>query len=948
MGTIYHLQLGQKAVVVSATMLEQNLDDVRSEFLAATDGLNPGDIIVVCGIINNAEIHQNLAFLRSCPQLTFIVTPCHPYQEVAAPEGGDHHAGGEPRWCQSLELIYEDQGVKRLLVDPGSAERKHKNSRMEILERLSKEGRGFSDATKLDPQTSIARYIISRSSYRKLGLFLLWVAFPVLLILTVHIPLLLSLPFRDNRSTVSITSTELIVITILLDLLLAIVVSAFTGHGLLRILDTPLDAAMRSYDPNGKERLRLDELSRNGYHGLISGDTLNKELLSVAGAIFASPGNFGVSVNRMRTRIPMPAIYTAMVDASWLELEQGATLRVRLWTLQRLKASSRLLRLLAMSELRRPIPRLLASTPDGPAYSPIVRSLHANNLRFRRVSAIIVFVGGIVELATALLPPLHQHLRLASVLFPNVGGFVRQYANALAAVAAVGMIAVALGLHAGRRRSFQISMAVASLAFIGNLGRGGDPATLIVVGVVIAVLLFNRHAFDQPTPAKPTLFRLVRIVATMFVLWAIAVAVTVTAHLLTRRHGTYNIIAAFGRVVELSFGLSSLAPSPFEHPYLRDSLQLSMFALLLLAIWAVVAPLSTRTHLEVRGSHSREALRRILRAHPQSTLDYFALRDDKLLWVRHGVIIAYGIFGSSVIISPDPIGPRSNARLAFVEFYTDMKRQGRSVAILGASAAWQSVYRSLDMRSYYIGDEAVVTLGGLDLAGKRHKSLRQAVNRMKKYGYSVDLSNPAELAITDREQILAIMTASRRGDRERGFSMTLGRIFDPRDTDLLMSICRNKHGVITGFCQWVPAPAVNGYSLDLMRRDMGEHPNGMFDLLIVETILQLGEQGYGAVSLNFAAMRAVLAGERGSGIPSKVERWVLERLSDSMQIESLWHFNAKFDPVWLPRYLVIDSIENLPAIAIAASRAESLWDLPIIGRFLAETQLPSEPTPSSR
>jgi lysylphosphatidylglycerol synthetase-like protein (DUF2156 family) len=470
---------------------------------------------------------------------------------------------------------------------------------------------------------------------------------------------------------------------------------------------------------------------------------------------------------------------------------------------------------------------------------------------------------------------------------------------------------------------------------------------MIVLAVVLTVLLINRRAFDQPTPTKPTLSRLVRVMVTMILLWIVAVVVTLVAQLFIRHHQPDHLLSAFGSIVTVSFGLASRAPSPFEHPYLRDALQLSMLVLLLIGIWAILAPLSTRVHLESRSSPSVEAFSRILAAHPQSTLDYFALRDDKMRWLRHGVIIAYGIFGSTVIVSPDPIGPRSNARLAFVEFYAEMKRQGRSVAILGASASWQTVYQAMNMRSYYIGDEALVVLDGLDLAGKRHKSLRQAVNRMKKYGYSVTLNNPTRLSAADREQILAIMTASRRGDRERGFSMTLGRIFDPHDTNLLMSICRNQKGVITGFCQWVPAPAVNGYSLDLMRRDLGEHPNGMFDLLIVETIRQLSEQGYSAISLNFAAMRAVLAGERGSGIPSRVERWVLGRLSDSMQIESLWHFNAKFDPTWLPRYLVVDTIENLPAIAIAASKAESLWDLPVIGRFLTDTPHPPEASISS-
>jgi hypothetical protein len=67
----------------------------------------------------------------------------------------------------------------------------------------------------------------------------------------------------------------------------------------------------------------------------------------------------------------------------------------------------------------------------------------------------------------------------------------------------------------------------------------------------------------------------------------------------------------------------------------------------------------------------------------------------------------------------------------------------------------------------------------------------------------------------------------------------------------------------------------------------------------------------------------------------RAERWFLKRLSNFAQIESLWRFNAKYEPEWLPRYVVFDSAEHLVPVVMAILRAESLWEIPVLGRLLA-------------
>jgi lysylphosphatidylglycerol synthetase-like protein (DUF2156 family) len=296
------------------------------------------------------------------------------------------------------------------------------------------------------------------------------------------------------------------------------------------------------------------------------------------------------------------------------------------------------------------------------------------------------------------------------------------------------------------------------------------------------------------------------------------------------------------------------------------------------------------------------------------------------------------------LVSPDPIGPVAEREATWAAFYHFALEHGWSVAVMGATEEWLPVYRAAGMHDLYVGDEAIVDCTRFSLEGGKAKGLRQAVNRIARYGYRAEFFDPAHLDPELRAQLQTLMAESRRGDVERGFSMTLSRIFDPADRHLLLTVAFGPDGQPVAFCQWVPAPGIEGYSLDLMRRSVGEHPNGLLDFVVVETIRHLAQKGLRGLALNFATMRAVLAGETGTGPTQRVERWMLQRMSGSMQIDSLWKYNAKFSPEWKPRYAVYDSPQEIVAAALAVAKAESFWELPIVGRFLLpDRQSPPAP-----
>jgi lysyl-tRNA synthetase class 2 len=124
----------------------------------------------------------------------------------------------------------------------------------------------------------------------------------------------------------------------------------------------------------------------------------------------------------------------------------------------------------------------------------------------------------------------------------------------------------------------------------------------------------------------------------------------------------------------------------------------------------------------------------------------------------------------------------------------------------------------------------------------------------------------------------------------------------------------------------------DGLSLDVMRRDR-DADAGVNDLLIVEALKAAPALGVSRISLNFAAFRSALdRGERlGAGPILRLWRNLLVFASRWFQIESLYRFNAKFQPHWQPRFVIYPGTRDLPRVGLAALEAEAFLVWPSFG-----------------
>jgi lysylphosphatidylglycerol synthetase-like protein (DUF2156 family) len=537
----------------------------------------------------------------------------------------------------------------------------------------------------------------------------------------------------------------------------------------------------------------------------------------------------------------------------------------------------------------------------------------------------VLALAGLMNLLSAITPPVRGRLELLRGLMP-MG--VEQAASALVAVSGVALLLLSRGVRRGQRHAWALALVVTAMSAALHIMKGLDVEEATVALIVLGYLLLNRRAFSAAAD-RPSLSRALSTLA----LGGVTALLTGTATALWIPDQSHmSVRRAFLAIAERLVGVHNIAITGRRDHFLSPTLAAVGLALAVFAGWLVFRPV-VRRRLTTRGEWV--SARDIVERHGRDTLSYFALRDDKQHWFWHDTVVAYAVHNGVCLVSPDPIGPPREQRSAWRAFRHFADEHGWPVAVMGAGEDWRPIYRETGMRDLYIGDEAVVDLRTFCLAGGRMKGLRQAVNRIERYGYRVEFCDPSRLDGDVETKLRALMVESRRGEVERGFSMTLGRVFCPDDRGLLMAVCFGPDGEPAAFCQYVPAPDIGGYSLDLMRRsESGDHWNGVTDFVVVRTIEHLRDQGCRGLGLNFSVMRSVLAQEGGGdGIGQRIERRMLGWLSESMQIESLWKYNAKFDPDWRARYAVYDAAENFLSSAVAVAKAESFWDQPVVGRF---------------
>ncbi|MFD3804752.1 phosphatidylglycerol lysyltransferase domain-containing protein [Streptomyces sp. NPDC058611] len=480
-----------------------------------------------------------------------------------------------------------------------------------------------------------------------------------------------------------------------------------------------------------------------------------------------------------------------------------------------------------------------------------------------------------------------------------------------------------------------------SLCYPEFRGHAQNWVSLGLTAAFVGSLLLGRREFyargDRSNPALATIVAAVGLLVTSLVA-ALLVGATNTDP--DSSEATFLARWRYGVMRLITLAPDAQASRAITTPGWVDVVVNVMSMLLLLAV--LFAAFRSRRVVDPLSEEDEERLRALLaRQGDRDSLGYFALRREKsVIWSPTGkAAVTYRVVGGVSLASGDPIGDPEAWPGAIEPWLAEAREHGWVPAVMGAGEEAGQIYARHGLDALELGDEAIVETAEFTLDGRAMRTVRQAYNRVKRAGYTVRIRRHADIPADEMDVLLLRADDWRDGATERGFSMALGRLGDPGDGQCVMLECTDGNGdlrAVLSFVPWGP----KGLSLDLMRRDR-DSENGLMEFMVIELLERSKEIGVTQVSLNFAMFRSVF--ERGSRLGAgpvlRMWRSLLSFFSRWWQIESLYRANAKYRPIWEPRFMLFEKSSDLLRIGIAAGRAEGFLEAPGLPKWLHRRHL---------
>ncbi len=495
-----------------------------------------------------------------------------------------------------------------------------------------------------------------------------------------------------------------------------------------------------------------------------------------------------------------------------------------------------------------------------------------------RSLAVLTFGAGLVLLASAAIPAVHEHTVVVRANLPLAAVESSYWLSVLTGVLLLGL---GRGIDGRLRVAYRLAQPLLVVAAILAITKGLHFGEALFLLAIALLLRMRKREFTQ---------RAMHLTSLTTFTWLVGLAAVVLAFFAV---GVWSVLG------DDSFDLWYFGFG--EHSSrLARGLFAAALGVLTYLMWQSFAV--RRPPLKLPDNAELGRARAVYLEHGGGEFAHLSFMGDKhLFWsADNHAVVAYGAVRDRLVALGSPSGPESAIKRAILDFRHFADTQDRVPIFYEVLEPDLSLYHDLGFDLFKLGELATVRLSEFTMAGKRWEDLRQASNRSVKENLTFELLEPPfdTVLMADLERVSNEWLADKDA-HEKSFS--LGHF----DADYLawspLALVR-RSGDLIAFANVLPPYGPNGTaSVDLMRH-VNDAPRGSMDFLFARVMQWAKDSGHETFSLGMAPLSSV-GDNPYARVNERLAALAFQYGGRFYNYQGLRRYKEKFQPEWTGSYL---------------------------------------------
>lgn len=339
--------------------------------------------------------------------------------------------------------------------------------------------------------------------------------------------------------------------------------------------------------------------------------------------------------------------------------------------------------------------------------------------------------------------------------------------------------------------------------------------------------------------------------------------------------------------------------------YIVTWLHILLLAVVAFSVFGFVIFLASRKRQSIGEPFEIERFDRLLNQyHCDNSEAGLAYLGDKLLYwyqvdQQDKMVFQFTIKNNKCIVMSDPMGDQSVVRKATTAFLKEARSQNMSVVFYEIRQSTTLLLHEFGYDFIKFGESAKVKLKTFSTEGHQGKKYRVVLNRFHKLNYSFAILKPPHSQVL-LDELEKVSLNWLNGRKEKGFSLG----FFNRDYLQLapIAVVKDETGKILAFANFLPTNNTELATVDLMRYELDETPNGIMDYLFINLFLHFKEQGVTYFDLGMAPL-ANVGNMENSFIQEKIAYLIYSLSTKFYSFGGLRKYKQKFSPQWHSKYI---------------------------------------------